>query len=63
MLYEFSRGNQVDGSPQVAVAKPGRLGARAQLHFAMQIMFLIANASGRVLGITCRLEVFFLLEE
>ena len=50
LLYEFSRGNQVDGSPRVAgntktIAKRGRLGARTQILLTMKIMFLNVKAS------------------
>ena len=50
LLYEFSRGNQVDGSPRVAnntktVAKRKSREPRTQMHLTMKNMFLNVIAS------------------
>ena len=39
LLYEFSRGNQVDGSPRVAIGKRKSREPRTQVHLTMKITF------------------------
>ena len=49
LLYEFSRGNQVDGSPRVAIAKRARRGGCTQVRRTMKTSFLKVIASWKCL--------------